>query len=120
MTADFGGAAMLALPVPALISSDEWRLVASEALVVVTVALALAAGALAATRKSTSHKGEPPCIHIRCWIRAIGAAGIASRRKPAGPRENRPTRPTSSAAVARWTRSSTKRSSSPSRRAKRW
>jgi hypothetical protein len=33
MTADFGGAAMLALPVPALVSGGAWSAVAGEALV---------------------------------------------------------------------------------------
>ena len=33
MTADFGGAAMLARPVPALVSGGAWSAVAGEALV---------------------------------------------------------------------------------------
>lgn len=67
MTADFGGAAMLALPVPALMASDAWHALAIEVLIAVT-ALAVAGAAVAAARKFALHKGkgESPCIRIRC------------------------------------------------------
>jgi len=68
MTADFGGAAMLALPVPALMAGDAWHALTNEVLFAVTGTLVVAGAALAAARKFASHKGEgdSPCIRIRC------------------------------------------------------